>query len=137
MSIEQTLTTSFKQEVLQAVHDFSTDTFKMALYTASASLGAGTTAYTATGEVSGTGYSAGGEVMTGVGVQVSGTVAFVTFSNVVWSAALVARGALIYNSSKSDKAVAVLDFGADKTSTTTFTVVMPANAATTALIRFP
>jgi len=137
MSLSQTLTTSFKQQLLQGVHDFDTDTFYMALYTASADLSATTTVYTATGEVVGTGYTAPGIVMTGISVSVTDTTAFVNFSNVVWTAALTARGALIYNSSKSNKAVAVLDFGADKTSTTTFTVAMPTNSSTSALIRLP
>ena len=136
MSLSQTLTTSFKQQLLQGVHDFDTDTFKVALYTASADLNATTTVYTATGEVSGTGYTAGGAATT-TSVSVTDTTAFVNFSNVVWTAALTARGALIYNSSKSNKAVAILDFGADKTSVTTFTVTMPANTSTTALIRLP
>jgi len=136
MSLSQTLTTSFKQQLLQGVHDFDTDTFYMALYTASADLSATTTVYTATGEVVGTGYTAGGAATT-TSVSVTDTTAFVNFSNVVWTAALTARGALIYNSSKSNKAVAILDFGADKTSTTTFTVTMPANTSTTALIRLP
>lgn len=136
--ISQTLTTSFKQQLLLAVHDFAVDTFKMALYSATANLGSDTTVYTATGEVSGTGYTATGQTMTGVTVTVSGTTAFVNFANTVWTpASFIARGALIYNASKSNKAVAVLDFGADKTATTTFTVQMPANAATTALIRLP
>jgi len=137
MSLSQTLTTSFKQQLLQGVHDFDTDTFYMALYTASADLSATTTVYTVTGEVVGTGYTAPGIVMTGISVSVTDTTAFVNFSNVVWTAALTARGALIYNSSKSNKAVAVLDFGADKTSTTTFTVAMPTNSSTSALIRLP
>ena len=137
MSLSQTLTISFKQQLLQAVHDFDTDTFYMALYTASADLSATTTVYTATGEVVGTGYTAPGIVMTGISVSVTDTTAFVNFSSVVWTAALTARGALIYNSSKSNKAVAVLDFGADKTSTTTFTVAMPTNSSTSALIRLP
>ena len=136
MSLSQTLTTSFKQQLLQGVHDFSTDTFYMALYTASADLSATTTVYTATGEVVGTGYTAGGAATT-TSVSVTDTTAFVNFSNVVWTAALTARGALIYNSSKSNKAVAILDFGADKTSTTTFTVAMPTNSSTSALIRLP
>ena len=136
MSLSQTLTTSFKQQLLQGVHDFDTDTFYMALYTASADLSATTTVYTATGEVVGTGYTAGGAATT-TSVSVTDTTAFVNFSNVVWTAALTARGALIYNSSKSNKAVAVLDFGADKTSTTTFTVAMPTNSSTSALIRLP
>ena len=136
--IAQTLTTSFKQQLLQAVHDFSTDTFYMALYTANADLGATTTVYTSSGEISGTGYTAAGQVMTGVSVSVTDTTAFVNFTNVVWTTgAFTARGALIYNSSKGNKSVAVLDFGADKTTTTLFTVVMPTNSATSALIRLP
>jgi hypothetical protein len=134
----QTLTTSFKQQLLLAVHDFSVDTFKIALYTSNADLNADTTIYTVTGEVSGTGYTATGNTLTGTTVTVSGTTAFVNFANAVWNpASFIARGALIYNASKSNKAVAVLDFGADKTATTTFTVQMPANTATTALIRLP
>ena len=138
MSLSQTLTTSFKQQLLQGVHDFDTDTFKVALYTAVADLNDTTTAYNVAtaGQVSGTGYTAGGAA-TATSVSVTGTVAFVNFGNVSWTAALTARGALIYNSSKSDKAVAILDFGADKTSVTTFTVTMPANTSTTALIRLP
>jgi hypothetical protein len=135
--IAQTLTTSFKEQLLLAVHDFSTDTFEIALYTASADLGASTTVYTATGEVTGAGYVAGGIALTGTTVTVSGTTAFVDFDSAVFSAAVTARGALIYNASKSNKAVAVLDFGADKTSTTTLTVTMPANTSTSALIRLP
>jgi len=134
----QTLTTSFKLQLLQAVHDFSVDTFKIALYTSNANLNADTTVYTATGESSGTGYTAGGKTLTGTTVTASGTTAYVDFSNVVWTpAAFTTRGALIYNASKGNKAVAVLDFGADKTPTTTFTVQMPVNAATSALIRLP
>lgn len=136
--ISQTLTTSFKEQLLLAVHDFSTDTFKMALYLASADLTAATTVYTATGETTGTGYTATGQVLTGVTVTVSGTTAYVDFANVVWNpASFTARGALIYNASKSNKSVAVLDFGADKTASTIFTVAMPANTATSALIRLP
>ena len=136
--IAQTLTTSFKQQLLQAVHDFSTDTFYMALYTANADLGATTTVYTSGGEITGTGYTATGQVMTGISVSVTDTTAFVNFTNVVWTTgAFTARGALIYNTSKGNKSVAVLDFGADKTTTTSFTVDMPTNSATTALIRLP
>ena len=135
--IAQTLTTSFKEQLLLAVHDFSTDTFKIALYTASANIGADTTVYTATSEVTGSGYVAGGIALTGTTVAVSGTTAYVNFATAVFSAAVTARGALIYNVSKSNKAVAVLDFGADKTSAVTFTVTMPANTSTSALIRLP
>ena len=133
--IAQTLTTSFKQQLLE---EFNTDTFYMALYTANADLGATTTVYTTSGEITGTGYTAGGQVMTGISVSVTDTTAFVNFSNVVWvTGAFTARGALIYNSSKGNKSVAVLDFGADKTTTSSFTVVMPTNSSTTALIRLP
>ena len=136
MAFEQTLTTSFKQDILLGVHDLDTDTIKMALYLATADLGAATTVYTTTGETSGTGYSAGGEILTGVTVLTSGTTAYVDFADPSWDpAAFTARGALIYNASKSNKAIAVLDFGSDKTATTVFTVQMPANTATSALIR--
>jgi len=142
MAIVQTLTTSFKEELLKAVHDFSVDTFVMALYTGNANLGASTTVYTATNELpTALGYTQPGRVMTGVGVVVSGTTAYVTFANVVWtSASFTARGALIYNSSKGNKSVALLNFGDDKISnpvTNTFTVQMPVATATTALIRIP
>jgi hypothetical protein len=138
MTIAQTLTTSFKQDSFLAVHDFSTDTFKIALYTANASIGSDTTVYVTGGEVTGTGYAAGGNTLTGATVLVSGTTAYVDFADSTWaSASFTARGALIYNASKGNKSVAVLDFGADKTSTTSFTVQMPSNTATSALIRFP
>lgn len=135
MSIVQTQTTSFKKELYQAIHDLSTDTIKIALYTAAVDLNADTTVYSSTNEVSGTGYTAGGEIMTGVAISSSGYVAYVNWANVSWTAALTARCALIYNASKGNKSVAVLDFGSDKTSTTTFTITMPANTSTTALIR--
>jgi hypothetical protein len=136
MAFEQTLTTSFKQDILLGVHDLDTDTLKMALYLATADLDAATTVYTTTGETSGTGYTAGGNTLTGVTVLTSGTTAYVDFADPTWNPAnFTARGALIYNASKSNKAIAVLDFGSDKTTTTTFTVQMPANTATSALIR--
>jgi len=135
MSIIQTQTTSFKKELYQAIHDLSTDTIKIALYTGNADLNEATTVYSTTNEVSGTGYTAGGEIMTGVAISSSGYVAYVNWANVSWTAALTARCALIYNASKGNKSVAVLDFGSDKTSTTTFTITMPANTSTTALIR--
>jgi hypothetical protein len=134
MAFDQTLTTQAKLVALQAL---STGTLKMALYTANADLGAGTLTYTATDEVVGTGYTAGGNVLTGVTVLTSGTTAYLDFDDVVWNpAGFTARGALIYNTSLSNLAVAVLDFGADKTTTTTFTVQTPANTADAALIRF-
>jgi len=132
--ITQTATTPFKAELLQGIHDFNTDVFKLALYVATADLGANTAVYTPVGEVSGAGYTAGGETMTGISVSPQG---FVNFANVVWPVAnFTARGALIYNSSKANRAVAVLDFGADKTATTSFTVQVPPNTATSALLRF-
>lgn len=135
MAIQQTATNSFKTELFEAVHNFVTDTFKLALYTSAASLGPTTTAYTGAGEVVGSGYSSGGSAMNGVVINFSGSTAYVTFNDVSWSGALTARGALIYNSSKSNKSVAVLDFGADKTSTTTFVVQMPTPDASNALLR--
>lgn len=142
--IQQGLTNSFKQEMLQAGQNLATDTLKMALYTAFADIGQLTTAYTTDNEVTGTGYTAGGVVMTGVTINTqttgpnAGTV-YVDFDDVSWPGAnFVARGALIYNVTQSNASVAVLDFGSDKTFTAaTNTVTMPTNTATTALIRFP
>jgi len=134
MAFDQTLTTQAKLIALQTL---STGTLKMALYTANASLGAGTLIYTTDNEVVGTGYTAGGNTLTNVTVLTSDTTAYLDFDDVVWNPAVfTARGALIYNTSLSNLAVAVLDFGADKTTTTTFTVQTPANTATAALIRF-
>lgn len=135
MSIVQTQTTSFKKELYQAVHDLSTDTIKIALYTGNADLNEDTTVYSATNEVVAAGYTAGGEIMTGVAISSSGYVAYANWNNVSWTAALTARCALIYNVTQGNKSIAVLDFGSDKTSTTTFTITMPANTSTTALIR--
>lgn len=134
MSFDQTLTTEAKRVALQHL---ATGTLKMALYTAEADLNADTLIYTTTNEVVGTGYTAGGKVLTNVTVNKSGTTAYLDFDDVNWTpAAFTARGALIYNTSLSNLAVAVLDFGADKTATTSFTVQVPANTATSALIRF-
>ena len=134
MSILQTQTTSFKQQLYQAVHDLSTDELWIALYTASADLNQSTTAYSTTNEVTGTGYTAGGVQLTGVTISSSDFTAYVSFDNVVFNAAVTARCALIYNKTKGNKSVAVLDFGSDKTSSN-FTITMPANTATAALIR--
>ena len=133
--IVQTQTTSFKAEVYQAVHNLLTDTIKIALYTSNANLDETTTVYTTLSEVVASGYTAGGEVMTGVALNTSGYTVYVNWANTSWSTAVTARCALIYNASKSNKSIAVLDFGSDKTSTTTFTITMPANTATSALIR--
>ena len=137
MAILQGMCSSFKQESWLGIHDLDTDVLKMALYTAAADLSQATTAYTPTGEVSGTGYTAGGETITGAQVLLSGTTAYVTFDNPTWAnASFVCRGALIYNTSKANRAIAVLDFGADKTASGTFTVQLPAATAAAALLRF-
>jgi hypothetical protein len=135
MSIVQTQTTSFKKELYQGIHDLSTDSIYIALYTANVDLNQDTTVYSSTNEVSATGYTAGGQILTGVSISSSGYTAYVNWSNVTWNAALTARCALIYNVTQGNKSVCVLDFGSDKTSTTTFTITMPANTSTAALIR--
>ena len=135
MSIFQTQTTSFKKELYQGVHDLSTDTIKIALYTSLADLNEDTTVYTTSNEVVASGYTAGGNTLTGVSVSSSDYTAYANWANTSWTSSLTARGALIYNASQGNKSVAVLDFGADKTSITTFTITMPANTSTTALIR--
>jgi hypothetical protein len=146
--------TSFKQEILQGIHNFTSgsgggtttttgtgNTFKIALYTSSASLGAGTTAYSTSNEVSGTNYTAGGNTLTNVTPTTSSTTALTDFADSTWSSSTItARGALIYNSStaagSADRAVVVLDFGADKTSTNgDFVIQFPAAGASTAIIR--
>lgn len=138
MAIVQTMTTSFKAELFTGTQVFGTDTFKIALYTSAADLGSETTVYSSTNEVAASGtYVAGGGTLTGVAVSSSGTTAWVTFNNISFtSATITARGALIYNASKGNKSVAVLDFGSDKTSSAgTFTVQFPTPGATTAIIR--
>lgn len=140
MAITQAICNSFKGELLTATHNFASgtgDTFKISLYTSSATLDATTTAYTATNEVSGTGYTAGGVSLVNVGVTVSSGVAFLSFNNATWtSASFTTRGALIYNSSKSNKAVLVLDFGSDKTiSSGDLTIQFPTNDSSNAILR--
>ena len=136
MAIVQTQTTSFKAQLYQGIHDLTTDVIKIALYTANANLNEDTTVYSTDNEVAATGtYSAGGSQLTPITVSSSGYTAYVGFPDISWTAALTARCALIYNSSQGNKSVAVLDFGSDKTSTTTFTITMPTNGATTSLIR--
>jgi hypothetical protein len=137
MAIFQTQTLSFKQEMLEAVHNLLTDTIKMALYTSSSNINEDTTVYTTTAEVTGGGYSAGGATMTGAAINTSNGIVYVTFNNVVWTpATFTAAGALIYNASKGNKSIAVLSFGADKTGSGTFTVQMPPNTSNSALLRF-
>ena len=135
MAITQAMCTSFKEDLLQKEQDMDTDTIKIALYTSSATLGATTTAYTTTNEVSGTGYTAGGVTLTGATIATSGTTAYVDFDDPEWtSASFTTRGALIYNSTASNQSVAVLDFGGDFTvSSGTFRIVFPAAGATAIL----
>ena len=133
-NILQTQTTSFKTQLYTGVHNLLTDTLYIALYTANADLNESTTVYTTNGEVTGTGYVAGGVVLTGVTINSSGFTAYVDFADVVFNASVTARCALIYNVTQGNKSIAVLDFGSDKTSTN-FTITMPANTASAALIR--
>ena len=146
MAVQQTVTTSFKVEILQAVHNFgptSPDTFKIALYNANAVLGPDTTAYTTVNEVTGTGYVAGGNTLVINPSPTAGDnsqqvpTAYVSFDNSIWTnASFTARGALIYNSTQGDKSVAVLDFGSDKTvANQTFTVTFPTATANDAVVR--
>ena len=136
MAIVQTQTTSFKAQLYQGIHDLTTDVIKIALYTANANLNEDTTVYSSTHEVPNTGtYFAGGAQLTPITVSSSEYTAFVGFPNISWTGAITARCALIYNSTQGNKSIAVLDFGSDKTSVGTFTITMPANTATAALIR--
>lgn len=140
MAFQQGQTLSFRSDIIQAGQNLATDTLYMALYTGFATLGPTTTVYTTDNEVTGDGYTAGGNVVTGVTIatDVNTNTVYVNFDNVAWpGASFTARGALIYNSSKSNKSVAVLDFGADKTFTATNNIVtMPVNSASSALLRF-
>jgi hypothetical protein len=124
----------FKSGLLTGSFNFSSGSFYMALYTNEATLNASTTAYTTTGEVVASGYTAGGNLLTGAAVAISDNVAYITFNNPLWTAALTARGALIYKAGDNG-AVCVLDFGADKTSIATFTVQFPTATSTSAIIR--
>ena len=143
MAITSAICTSFKQEILVGTHNFtasSGDTFKIALYTSSATLGAGTTAFSDTNDISntsGSAYSSGGATLTSVTPTTSGTTAFCDFADVSFtSASFTANGALIYNDDQSDKAVAVIAFGGDKTvSSGTFTIQFPTADASNAIIR--
>jgi hypothetical protein len=136
MAITQTMTTSFKAELPQAVHDLLMDTIQMALYTSEATLNADTTTYALTAnEVVAEGYTAGGIVLTGATILTANNVAYISFDNPVFNAALTARGALIYNVTAGGKSIAVLDFGADKISNATFTVTFPANTSNSAVLR--
>jgi hypothetical protein len=140
MALQQGQTLSFRSDIVQGGQDLSTDTLYMALYDGFATLGPTTTAYTTANEVVGTGYTAGGVTLTGVTIatDVTTNTVYIDFNNVSWpGASFTARGALIYNSTQSNKSIAVLDFGSDKLFTTTNnTVTMPTNSASTALLRF-
>lgn len=137
MAITQAMCTSFKTELLGGVQDLDTDALYIALFTDAATLNAATTAYSTTNEATGTGYTAGGNALTGAVISADGTTAIVDFDNTTWvSSTITARGALIYNSSKANRAIAVLDFGADKTSTDgDFTIQFPTADASNAIIR--
>ena len=141
MAIEQGATNQFKVGLPSGQFNFSTDTFKMALYTGAASIGPTTAAYTATGETSGTGYTAGGETLTvsvapTTGADPNNTTVFLSFNNVTWNpAAFTCRGAIIYKVGGGNPTVCVLDFGSDKTATTSFEVQFPAANNTNAIIR--
>ena len=137
MAITQAFCTSAKVSFFKGELTPLADTLKMALYASTATLSAATTVYTTTGEITGTGYSAGGLVLVNVAITSSGTTAWLTFDSPVWpGSTFTARGALIYDVTRANKAIAVLDFGADKTVTNRpFTVNMPVASATTSLIR--
>jgi hypothetical protein len=140
MALQQGQTLSFRSDIVQGDQDLSANTLKMALYDGFATLGPTTTAYSTTNEVVGTGYTAGGNTITGVTINTDAdtNTVYINFNNVSWpGASFTARGALIYNSSQSNKSVAVLDFGSDKIFTSVSnTVAMPVNSASTALLRF-
>jgi hypothetical protein len=135
--IAQTQTTSFKAELYEGIHNLLTDNIKIALYTANANLNEATTVYSSDNEVVGSGYSATGNTLTGVTVSTSGGVAYVSFDNTSWSSAsFTCRGALIYNATKANRSIAVLNFGSDKTVlNNTFLITFPVNTSTSAIIR--
>jgi hypothetical protein len=140
MAIAQGATNTFKVGLLDGTFDLAAGSFKIALYTGAASIGPDTTAYTTDGEVVASGYTAGGNALTisqvpTIGNQSGNATAYLSFSNVTWTSSLTARGALIYQVGSGNPAVCVLDFGADKTSTTTFAVQFPAATNTSAIIR--
>lgn len=141
MPIIQGATNTFKTGLASGTFNFATDTFKIALYTGAADIGPTTSAYTATNEITGTGYTVGGEVLTvsvqpTTGSDTNNTTAYLSFSNVTWNpAAFTCRGAIIYKSGGGDPTVCILDFGSDKTCTTTFEVQFPDPTSTSAIIR--
>ena len=136
MTIVQTQTTSFKAELYQGIHNLTTDVLKIALYTANADLNALTTAYSSANEITGTGYVAGGKLIQNVVISSENYTAYLSFDNPYWNpASFTTRCALIYNVTKANRSICVLDFGSDKTCTTNFLVTLPANTSSSALIR--
>lgn len=137
MAIVTAVANSFKQELAQGIHDFNNDVFRIALYTPAATLNANTTNYAALNEVTSTGYTAGGLIVQGLTLSISGGIVLIDFDDLTWSGVtFVARGALLYNSSKVNRAIAVWDFGSDRSVTSSdFTVVVPTATASTAVLR--
>ena len=140
MAITQSMATSFKKELLEGKHNFLAsggNSFKLALYTSSATMGAATTAFTTTNQAAGTNYTSGGNALTNVDPSSSGTTAFTDFADLTFgTATITARGCMIYNDTNADRNVAVFDFGGDKTSTAgSFTITFPTADASNAIIR--
>jgi hypothetical protein len=140
MAITQSMATSFKKELLEGKHNFLAsggNSFKLALYTSSATMGAATTAFTTTNQAAGTNYSSGGSALTNINPATSGTTAFTDFADLTFgTATITARGCMIYNDTNADRNVAVFDFGGDKTSTAgAFTIQFPTADASNAIIR--
>ena len=140
MAIPQSMATSFKKELLEGKHNFLAsggNSFKLALYTSSATMGAATTAFTTTNQAAGTNYTSGGNALTNVNPASSGTTAFTDFADLTFgTATITARGCMIYNDTNADRNVAVFDFGGDKTSTAgSFTITFPTADASNAIIR--
>jgi len=136
--IAQTITNQFKSDILQGVQNLLTDSLYLALYTGSATLGATTTAYTSANEVTSTNYTAGGQLVTGVTINTDNqnNIIYVSFNDVTWTnVSFVCRGALLYNASKGNNSIAVLNWGSDKNAGPNFKVTLPANTPTNALIR--
>lgn len=137
MAITTAVCTSFKNELAQGVHNFTTDSFKLALYTNNANLDESTTQYTASGEVVGQGYVSGGKAVNNLSVSISGSTILMDFDDIVWTnASFTTRGALLFNTSKSNKAVAVWNFGSDKSAAgTDFTIIVPSATVGSAILR--
>jgi hypothetical protein len=136
--IVQTITNSFKSDILQAAQNLATDSLYLALFTASANLNANTVTYSSANEVTSTNYTAGGQLVTGVTIttDTQNNIVYLNFNNVTWTnVSFVCRGALLYNQTRSNRSIAVLNWGSDKNAGPNFVVTLPANTSTTALIR--